>query len=303
MSRLLFKRGKPGVRGVRGQIVTDLQNALGRAGHPVPTVDGVYGQDTQTAVASFQKEQGLPETGEVDDVTFQRLTNAAIPPVFLRSLQITADYEGTGFGLANGNFDGAGITWGIVGFTFSNGELVRMLQQIDQQLPQVFSNAFGPLAARLRQVLAGSHADQMSFANSISIGDGNHVAHDWDEAFHRLGADPGVQDIQLARVDTVYKKIADDNAAALGLQEELSVALCFDVSVQNGGLKQSEVARVQQATAGQSEKQKRRFMAELVADRSKPRFRKDVLDRKMSFANGAGTVHGDQYELDGWGLA
>ena len=55
MSRLLLKRGKPGVR---GQIVTDIQNALGRAGHPVPTVDGVYGQDTQTAVASFQKEQG-----------------------------------------------------------------------------------------------------------------------------------------------------------------------------------------------------------------------------------------------------
>jgi hypothetical protein len=81
------------------------------------------------------------------------------------------------------------------------------------------------------------------------------------------------------------------------------VALCFDVSVQNGGMKQSEVARVQQATARQSEKQKRRFIAELVADRSNPRFRKDVLDRKMSFANGAGTVHGDEYELDGWGLA
>jgi hypothetical protein len=205
--------------------------------------------------------------------------------------------------LANGNFDGAGITWGIVGFTFSNGELVRMLQQIDQQLPQVFSNAFGPLAGKLRNVLAGSHADQMAFANSISIGNGNHVAHDWDEAFHRLGADPGVQDIQLARVDTVYKKIADDNAAALGLHEELSMSLCFDVSVQNGGLKPSEVARVQQVTAGQSEKQKRQFIAELVADRSNPRFRKDVLDRKMSFANGAGTVHGDVYELDGWGLA
>ena len=236
-------------------------------------------------------------------MTFEKLTNAAIPPVFHRALQITADYEGTGFGLANGNFVGAGITWGIVGFTLSNGELGRMLQQIDQQLPRIFSNAFGPLAARLRQVLAGSHADQMAFANSISIGNGNHVAHDWDEAFHQLGADPGVQDIQLARVDTVYKKIADDNAAALGLQEELSVALCFDVSVQNGGLKQSEVARVQQATAGQSEKQKRRFIAELVADRSNPRFRKDVLDRKMSFASGAGTVHGDEYELDGWGLA
>jgi len=197
MSRTLFKRARPGVRGVRGQIVTDIQNALGKAGHPVPMVDGVYGRDTQTAVSDFQKAQGLPETGDVDDVTFERLTRAAIPPVFHRSLQITADYEGTGFGLANGNFDGAGITWGIVGFTFANGELVRMLQQIDKQLPQVFSDAFGLLGGKLRNVLAGSHADQMAFANSISIGNGNHVAHDWDEAFHRLGADPGVQVIQL----------------------------------------------------------------------------------------------------------
>lgn len=48
-------------------------------------------------------------------------------------------------------------------------------------------------------------------------------------------------------VAKVYKKIADDNAAALRLQAELSVALCFDVSVQNGGLKQSGVARVKEA--------------------------------------------------------
>jgi hypothetical protein len=178
-----------------------------------------------------------------------------------------------------------------------------MLQQIDKELPAVFSGAFGPLAGKLRSVLAGSHSDQMAFANSISIGNGNHVAHDWDEAFHRLGADSGVQAIQLARVDTVYKKIADQNAAALGLTGELSVALCFDVSVQNGGLKQSEINLVQQATAGQSEKAKRLLIAELVADRSNPHFRKDVLDRKLSFANGTGTVHGDQYELDGWGLA
>jgi len=64
----------------------------------------------------------------------------------------------------------------------------------------------GRLPGKLRKVLAGSHADQMAFANSISIGNGNHVTHEWDEAFRRLGADPGVQDIQLARVDAVYKK-------------------------------------------------------------------------------------------------
>jgi hypothetical protein len=57
MSRLLLKRGKPGVR---GQIVTDIQNALGRAGHPVPTVDGVYGQDTRTKNYFFSSSNECP---------------------------------------------------------------------------------------------------------------------------------------------------------------------------------------------------------------------------------------------------
>jgi len=102
MSRLLFKRANRGVRGVRGQIITDIQNALGHSGRPVPTVDGVYGGDTQTAVSAFQTDQGLQATGEVDDVTFEKLTNAAIPPVFHRALQITADYEGPALGWPTG---------------------------------------------------------------------------------------------------------------------------------------------------------------------------------------------------------
>ena len=303
MSTPLFKRARPGSRGVRGQLIIDLQNALGRAGHPVPDIDGVYGRDTQMAASAFQSAQGLTPTGDIDEETYFKLMGTPPPAVFLRSLQLTADYEGTGFGLANGNFDGMGITWGIVGFTFANGELVDMLKKIDHDLPAVFAGAFGPLAGKLRAVLAGSHADQMQFANSISIAGGNHVAHDWDEAFHSLGQDPGVQAIQLQRVDTVYKRIADANADALGLQAPRSLALCFDVSVQNGGLRTGEIDRTNRLTNGQSEQDKLRFIASMVADRSNPRFRKDVLDRKMTFAEGAGTVHGDRFELDGWGLA
>lgn len=303
MSTPLFKRARPGSRGVRGQLIIDLQNALGHAGYPVPDIDGVYGRDTQMAASAFQSAQGLTPTGDIDEETYFKLTRTPPPAVFLRSLQLTADYEGTGFGLANGNFDGMGITWGIVGFTFANGELVDMLKKIVHDLPAVFAGAFGPLAGKLRGVLAGSHADQMQFANSISTAGGNHVTHDWDEAFHRLGQDPGVQAIQLQRVDTVYKRIADANAAALRLRAPRSLALCFDVSVQNGGLKTGEIDRTNRLTNGQSEQDKLRFIASMVADRSNPRFRKDVLDRKMTFAEGAGTVHGDRFELDGWGLA
>src|SRR5260221_8412109 len=304
MARLLFKKPNPGTRGVRGQAVTDIQTALGAVGHPVPVVDGVYGSDTESAIKSFQTAQGLPPTGRVDDVTYQQLTaQAAIPPLFNRCLQITGDYEGTGFSLANENFDGAGITWGIVGFKLSNGELSTMLRQIDQQFPNVFSNSFGPLAPQMRKVLGQSLQQQMRFADSISIGNGSRLQPDWPEAFRELGADPNVQGVQMQRVIKVYKNKADADAQALGLIEELSLALCFDISVQDGGLNPSEITSIQQKTVGQSESQKRAVIAQIVSATAKPQFRNDVLARKMTFANGLGTVHGDRYELDGWGLS
>jgi Putative peptidoglycan binding domain/Glycosyl hydrolase family 46 len=228
MARLLFKKPNPGIRGVRGQVVIDIQTALGTVGHPVPVVDGVYGSDTESAIKAFQATKGLPPTGQVDDVTYQQLTAQSISRLFNRCLQITGDYEGTGFSLANGNFDGAGITWGIVGFTLSNGELSTMLKQIDQQFPDVFNRSFGALASQMRKVLGQSLQQQMRFADSISIGNGSRLQPEWAEAFRKLGADPNVQDIQMQRVTKVYKNKADTDAHALGLTEEMSLALCFD---------------------------------------------------------------------------
>ena len=304
MARLLFKRPTPGTRGVRGPVVADIQRALGAAGHPVAVVDGVYGRDTETAIKAFQTAEGLPATGQVDDITYQRLTHqTTLPPLFPRCLQITSDYEGTGFTLANGNFDGMGITWGIVGFTLANGELSTMLKEIDQQFPDVFLNSFGPLATEMRQVLRKSPSAQMAFAESISIGNGSRLEPQWAEAFRKLGADSNVQNVQMARVVQVYKRKADADARALNLKEELSVALCFDVAVQNAGLSPSEITSIQKRKFGRNEGQIRAVIAEMVAARATPQFRKDVWDRKATFVRGSGTVHGDYYELDGWGLS
>jgi hypothetical protein len=133
-----------------------------------------------------------------------------------------------------------------------------MLRDIDQQFPKVFSDCFGPLAAQMRQVLGQSRQQQMDFADTISVGNGSRLQPDWAEAFRKLGSDPNVQNIQMRRVIQVYKNKADADAQALNLNEELSVALCFDIS---------------------------------------------VLDRKMTFAKGSGTVHGDRFELEGRGLS
>ena len=147
-------------------------------------VDGVYGGNTERAVLSFQQQNQLPSTGKVDDQTWLSLMSSAAPDLRQRCLQVTADFEGTGFSRAAGNFDGAGITWGIIGFTLSNGELGRLLKEIRTAHPDVFSAAFGDLENKIVEVLNSSPADQMRFANTISLGTSKmKILPEWTDAF------------------------------------------------------------------------------------------------------------------------
>ncbi len=61
----------------------ELEAALGV--RPKLSVDGVYGDETRASVRSFQKREGLTETGEVDTETFTRLYDAYFAASLLSS--------------------------------------------------------------------------------------------------------------------------------------------------------------------------------------------------------------------------
>ena len=64
----------------RGSRVTSLQNALIRAGIPLPGgADGRFGSSTAGAVMKFQKAKGLKVTGKVDRATANALGLSAMP--------------------------------------------------------------------------------------------------------------------------------------------------------------------------------------------------------------------------------
>jgi hypothetical protein len=65
-----------------GAVDIDLQQAqqqLGRLGYDAGAADGVYGPRTRQALEAFQRAQGLPTTGVLDEATRQALDIA--PPV------------------------------------------------------------------------------------------------------------------------------------------------------------------------------------------------------------------------------
>lgn len=296
-------------RGSFGELVAILQSGLARLGHYTRTVDGDFGGGTETAVESFQTDRGSRVTGRADPDTWQAATGLPWPELFDRCLQLTARFEGTGYKLIIGNFDGAGLTWGIIGFTLKHGELQAIVNEVAARAPHVLNAAFGPRASELLELFhPSSGADLMAWADSVSTGARKQsVADPWRQGFAALGGEPLVQEIQRRRAREKYFEKALTTSARLGIASERDIMLCFDIHVQNGSVKRADETTYRQTIARpkgpKTARARRELLATLVADSASKRFRDDVFSRKNAIATGEGIVHGALYRLDNWGLA
>lgn len=287
MGRLLYANG------ARGPAVEMIQRKLVSV-----RVDGDYGAQTAAAIAGFQEGNGLPQTGSVDEETWASLTQSTIPSLFERCLAVTAAFEGHGYSLAKGNFDGGGITWGIIGFTLASGSLSRVIRAIDAADPDAIDRSFDTMAKEIRRKIGFPYPEQMAWARAISPG-GELVAA-WRNALGRLGREPVARRIQNQHARQAYFEPAWKTAEELGFADELGVALCFDIQVQNGGPKGH--VRQQVAVSPMTGVERRELIARLASASALPQWQDDVLERKLTLAIGSGQVHGRLYELAHWGL-
>jgi peptidoglycan hydrolase-like protein with peptidoglycan-binding domain len=310
VARDFFCRSQPGSTSPSGTVIADIQAALNAIGSVSIPVDGLFGRQTEDALSALQTRQGFPNTGTVADTTWTFLMRSPSPSIFERSLQVTASFEGTGFSQVVGNFDGAGLTWGIVGFTLVNGEMGAVLAAINQRYPDLIAKAFGHDAETVVTITGTkkTKAEKIAWADSISRGQTKYsVAEPWRTYFSDLGSYREVKKIQVDRARNVYWGIAVHDVNALGLGEELDYSLLFDVAVQNGGMRSKN--RLANALAAfqtqrpRSVKQKRSIIAQVVADTIRSTYKQDVLSRKMTIATGTGVVHHSaKYKLSDWGL-
>jgi hypothetical protein len=232
------------------------------------------------------------------------VVQGGLPTLFERCISITAEFEGHGFGLLQGNFDGAGLTWGVIGFTLSSGEIQALLKDVEAALPGTLDRVLGPLASVWRAKTALPNSQQVTWADSISSGASKtEVPPEWKSAFARLGDEPVVKRMQLQRAYDVYFVPAAATARKLHLASELGVALCFDCHVQNGRSRVQAVAELSPLAGQISEAEMRIRLANRVADLSADRWRADVRGRKTTIASGGGRFRNRDYLLVNWGLA
>jgi len=283
-------------RGARGPIVWDLQRALAAGGAAID-VDGDFGGQTEKALAACG--------GVCSFDTWTQVTTRAVPPAGQRALQLTAAFEAHGYTKVAGNFDGAGLTWGLIGFTLKFGMVQLILKEVYQKHRGLFEKCFGDLGRRMERLAKEPLEKQMAFANEISVPPRKtSVSAPWQAGFEALGAQPEVQAIQLRLAEEKYLAPAVKTFESLGLKAEQSLALCFDIHVQNGSIRPAARQEIAKAVGNKNpgEAAMRKIIAVAVANASNPKYREDVLSRKMTLATGAGRVHGENFVTADWGV-
>lgn len=306
--RTFLQKAQPGYVPPSGTLITDLQHSLNAAGSGQLDTDGLFGKQTELALRAYQASRGLATAGSVTEQTWRSLIGTDEPSIFQRCLQVTASFEGTQFTEVVGNFDGAGITWGIIGFTLLNGEIGQLLSAALQRYPDLVVKAFGDDAAEIVKIAgpATSPAARTGWAESVSRGANKYaVAEPWKTYFHDFGSYREIQKLQLDRAHDAYWIGAVKDATALGMGEELDLMLFYDIRVQNGGMNsKGRMAKARAAIAQHNPHTataRRQIVAQVVAD-TIGKYKQDVLSRKLAIATGAGTVHGGRYHLADWGL-
>ena len=290
--------------GAIGETVKQVQTVLGSNGFNFHTCDGWYGPATTECVKAYQRAKALQVTGTIDDEgTWQLLMKCAMPTVSERCLQLTAAFEDHGFEKAVGNFDGALLTWGIIGFTLASGGIQNIVQNINRTKAELVKQVFSEYSGELLQLMTASRDWQLQWATQHTLTNGG-LAEPWRTMFCNFGALPEVKREQLKQVQTRYMAPAINTAKRLGLTSELGLALCFDIHVQNGGIKHTALDQIrQQSGAGVAEPRLRAIVANAVADWAKAAWSDDVRRRKLTIATGHGTVHGHEFVLENWGLS
>ncbi len=285
--------------------MAQIQRALLTAGHDPKDVDGLYGENTLDAIVSYQGAEKLTINGMMDEATWDALMRMPVPAVGERSLGLTAAFEGHDYTLARGNFDGAWMTWGIVGFTLKYGQIQQIIRHVEERNPSLITQAFGRQASVLLQVINQPGPQQKAWATSLTVKGGN-LAEPWRTGFATLGNFPEVRAEQRRAAYENYYKPAVESAKQFGVASELGIALLFDIHVQNGGISAAALQQIHEDVANSrdaAESNIREIIADAVAEDSIPKYREDVRARKLTIARGKGMVHNREYDLSNWGLA
>ncbi|MEM3145990.1 MAG: hypothetical protein QW838_02900 [Candidatus Nitrosotenuis sp.] len=197
-------------------------------------------------------------------------------------------------GTVAGNFDGSVASVGILQFSFY-GILPKLLKLSYERRPEEFERIFGPRhMTKLRMLFKGAspriffdrpgHTD-VDFLNKL---------REWSCQNVDLQLEEGIRYYWAIMLRDLRDLVSFSICRPLGKW----AAFCFDVAVQNGGLRSSVKEELRQTPPeGETEEERMRGVLERRLLYVNPRWQADVRARKMTIIHEEGIVHGTRYVL------
>jgi len=231
-------------------------------------------------------------------------------PIFERILELTGLFETSrmppeSYGVSVGNFDGAGLSFGILQFNLASGTLQPILQELIAKHSDLVRSCFGKLYPELQEMLATrSSQPQIEWAKQRTI-NGRPLRPEWRDAFRQLGITKECIEIQRKIAREKYYTRAIDLWLEYNLWSERGLALMFDICVQNGSIKPetkrliwADYSKLGDLSPEQHEAARLKIIANRRAEASNPRWVENVRRRKLLIATGYGTANGVMVDLE-----
>lgn len=299
--------------GSHGDDVRRLETRLADLKLYTGAIDGSYGGGVESAVKSFQKAHGLAVDGVVGEDTWKALFDGATPPanqlasapLLQRCLALTGAFE-TSVGVPDcfcglaGDFDGQGLSLGVVQWNLGQGTLQPLLNEMLTRQEAVVRGIFHEHFADLQGMLASPRNVQLQWARNLQDPSRHAIFEPWKGLFQALGRTPEFQNIQVEHAAALHAA-AQNLCQRFGVSSERAIALMFDIRVQNGSIDQRTEARIRAdfaTLAPEDEVGRLCAIANRRAEAAATRFIEDVRVRKLTIANGGGTVHGISWDLE-----
>lgn len=298
-----------------GDTVRRVQKRLQDLAFYTSIIDGDFGGGTESAIKRFQKSKGLTPIGLVDKATWDLLfPGEAMPaspfvskPLIARCLALTGTFE-TGkqppdcFAGITGDFDGQGISFGVLQWNIGQGSLQDLLKDMFDQHGPVCQDIFHEHFDTLKALGATTKDEQLNFCRGIQ--NRGNVVEPWRGMLKSLGRTPEFQDVQVSHASKKFNQ-ALNLCQEYGLKSERGVALMFDIITQNGSISpvvkaqiMADFAAIGSGDSPEKEVQRMRSIANRRAAAARAEFVNDVRLRKLTIAEGTGTVHGIFYDLE-----
>jgi len=221
------------------------------------------------------------------------------------ALQVTGKFEGSTYSTITGNFDGQGLSAGILQWNLGQGSLQAMLLKYQQDYG-IARGAFPEPVEPLCDV-----TPKEAIALSLKMQDGTKLKPEWEKAWKAFLSTDGMVKIQQDFCRERWNK-ALELCARWNLKSIRAKCWFFDLVVQNGSLKGVELEPTPARSLSLADPDNAKLWSTMdlnteqlmllkaSSDRallSTEAYRRDVFQRKAIIATDKGWLHGAYYDF------